>query len=106
MLSNDFFFIKIFLHDCLAVGDVKYPKFTGDGFLALPTVTSGYTEFEILIKFKPSTDSGLLLFISEYPDAKGDFFSLGLINGFVEFRFVNCSLKSANFSRKSYEDMI
>jgi coxsackievirus/adenovirus receptor len=71
-----------------AVGNIKFPKFSGDSFLTLPAVTSGDIELEIVIKFKPSSDSGLLLFTSEHADGKGDFFSLGLINGFVEFRYV------------------
>lgn len=73
---------------CDKVRRVKYPQFSGvDSFLALPRLTNGYKEFEISVKFKPSSDSGLLLFTSEHPTGKGDFFSLALVNGHVEFRF-------------------
>ncbi|XP_061175117.1 pikachurin-like [Saccostrea echinata] len=66
---------------------VKYPQFMGDSFLTLPPITSGYRDIEISVEFKPASDSGLLLFSSEHSQAKGDFFSLVLVNGFVEFRF-------------------
>lgn len=87
------FCLDIYKHGHLCqffpVRRVKYPQFSGvDSFLTLPRLTNGYKEFEIFMKFKPSSDSGLLLFTSEHPTGKGDFFSLALVNGHVEFRCV------------------
>jgi hypothetical protein len=75
---------------------VRYPKFSGSGFLALPTLRGADREFVIDIDFRPddatlkSKNGGnrLLLFGSEHPDAVFDFFSLALTeDGQIEFRY-------------------
>ncbi|XP_037502808.1 pikachurin-like [Rhipicephalus sanguineus] len=43
--------------------------------------------FEVQITFKPEKDHGLLLYNGQQEDGSGDFISVGLTNGYVEFRF-------------------
>jgi hypothetical protein len=40
----------------------------------------------IFLEFKPTGQFGLLLFSSEFEDARSDFFSIALIDGYLEFR--------------------
>ena len=66
--------------------EVRYPRFLGNSFLALPVLKTGYKSLDILLEFKPTAKYGLLFFSAEFEDARSDFFSVALINGFVEFR--------------------
>ena len=81
---------------------VRYPKFDGSGYLALPVLRGADQQFVVDLDFRPdvamtsSSDatptSGrveLLLFSSDRDDAQFDFFSVTrLQNGQIEFRFV------------------
>lgn len=42
---------------------------------------------EIIIVIKPNKPDGLFLYNGQKMDRTGDFISLNLVNGFVEFRF-------------------
>ncbi|CAI9728070.1 pikachurinpikachurin-like [Octopus vulgaris] len=66
---------------------VRYPKLNGRGYLAFPVLRDAYKQFRIYLEIKPESPNGLLLFASEKPDARGDFFSVALVDGQVEFRF-------------------
>jgi len=80
---------------------VRYPKFDGSGFLALPVLRGADQQFIIDIEFRPDeemtssndTPTGhvqLMLFTSDRDDAQFDFFSVTrLQNGQIEFRCVN-----------------
>ena len=46
----------------------------------------GYKEFAVAVEFRPEAKNGLLIFSSEFDDARKDFFAITLNNGFVEFR--------------------
>ncbi|KAK6179410.1 hypothetical protein SNE40_011777 [Patella caerulea] len=72
---------------CQKYISVRYPQFFGMGYLALPVLKDGYKEFTIVVEFRPQAQNGLLLFSSETESAKSDFFSIALIDGYVEFRF-------------------
>jgi len=65
---------------------VKYPKFSGSGYIAFPVLRGAFKEFIVDVEFRPDLDSGLLLFSSDHPEARFDFFSVVLIQGHVEFR--------------------
>ena len=67
--------------------EVRYPRFLGNSFLALPVLKTGYKYLDILLEFKPTAKYGLLFFSAEFEDARSDFFSVALINGFIEFRY-------------------
>ena len=67
---------------------VKYPKFDGDGYLAFPVLKDSYKQFEVHLEFRPDDINGLVLFSGEMKNAESDFFSLALVDGFVEFRYL------------------
>ncbi|CAH1774566.1 unnamed protein product [Owenia fusiformis] len=66
---------------------VRYPRLIGSGYVAFPVLRNAYKEFSATIEFRPELNNGLLLFSSEHVDAKADFFSVALIDGYAEFRF-------------------
>ncbi|XP_065291473.1 basement membrane-specific heparan sulfate proteoglycan core protein isoform X27 [Dermacentor albipictus] len=65
------------------------PRFTQAplSYMKLPTIVNAYMGFEVQITFKPEKDHGLLLYNGQQEDGSGDFISVGLTNGYVEFRF-------------------
>lgn len=67
--------------------EVRYPRFHGNSFLALPVLKTGYKHLDLLLEFKPVAKYGLLLFSAEFEDARSDFFSVALIDGFIELRY-------------------
>ena len=71
---------------CVAELEVRFPRFRGTGYLALPVLRDGYKEFAVAVEFRPEAKNGLLIFSSEFDDARKDFFAITLNNGFVEFR--------------------
>lgn len=72
---------------CERAIDVRFPRFRGTGYLALPVLRDAYKEFAVAIEFRPEAKNGLLLFSAEFENAHKDFFSITLVNGFIEFRF-------------------
>ncbi|XP_013414404.1 pikachurin [Lingula anatina] len=66
---------------------VRYPKFMGTGYVSFPVLRRAFKEMTVTLEFRPDTQNGLLLFSGEHPDAHTDFFSVSLIDGYVEFRF-------------------
>ena len=66
--------------------EVRFPKFRGTGYIALPVLQDAYKEFSIGLEFKPIAMNGLLLFTAEFENGEKDFFSIALVNGYVEFR--------------------
>ncbi|XP_077509167.1 basement membrane-specific heparan sulfate proteoglycan core protein-like isoform X46 [Amblyomma americanum] len=65
------------------------PRFTQAplSYMKLPTIVNAYMGFDVQITFKPEKDNGLLLYNGQQEDGGGDFISVGLTNGYVEFRF-------------------
>ncbi|OQV20149.1 Agrin [Hypsibius exemplaris] len=62
------------------------PSFGGKSYFELRPI-SGYTQMTIELEFKSHVLDGILLYNGQKPDGSGDFVSLSLNNGFVEFRF-------------------
>ncbi|RWS31437.1 Basement membrane-specific heparan sulfate proteoglycan core protein-like protein [Leptotrombidium deliense] len=64
------------------------PKFSQNpnSYLTLPTLPDANLKFEIQISFKPTDANGLILYNGQQPQS-GDFISLGLNEGYVEFRY-------------------
>lgn len=54
--------------------------------MTMPTLPDAYLTFDIEISFKPEAPNGLLLYSGQQPRT-GDFMSLGLNEGYVEFRY-------------------
>ncbi|KAL4236805.1 hypothetical protein ACF0H5_005192 [Mactra antiquata] len=72
---------------CEHIVDVRYPRFYGNSYLALPVLKNGYKEIDLQLEFKPTAQYGLLLFSSEFEDARSDFISVAIIDGLIEFRY-------------------
>lgn len=62
------------------------PEFAGKSFLEFTRIQS-FSQISIKIEFKPMETEGLLLYNGEDEKTKGDFISLAMVNGHVEFRF-------------------
>lgn len=61
------------------------PKFTGDSWLALPTLRDAYMQFDIEVSFKPSDPNGIILYNSQNQNGTGDNLILQLVDGVPEF---------------------
>ncbi|XP_052124491.1 basement membrane-specific heparan sulfate proteoglycan core protein isoform X6 [Frankliniella occidentalis] len=70
----------------VVTGVVPYFAQAPNSFMALPTLIA-YMTFNISISFKPERSDGLILYNGQQSGGSGDFVSLGLNGGFVEFRF-------------------
>lgn len=46
-----------------------------------------YNKVQVELEFRTFTDSGILLYSQQQRDGSGDFLSLALVDGFVEFRY-------------------
>jgi len=67
---------------------VKYPRFVGDGYLALSPVRRRFDQLTATIVCRPETNNGLLLLNSDSVDAKQDFFSVALVDGRAVLTYV------------------
>ena len=68
--------------------DIYVPSFSGSSylqFIGLRRTVLSYAEVEMV--FKPTDKDGMLFYNGYTTDRTGDFISLGLVNGYVEFRF-------------------
>ncbi|KFM78257.1 Basement membrane-specific heparan sulfate proteoglycan core protein, partial [Stegodyphus mimosarum] len=70
----------------IVTGVVPYFSQTPLSYMKMPTLSDAYLNFEVEIAFKPESMNGLLLYNGQKRD-QGDFISLTLNNGYVEFRF-------------------
>ncbi|XP_047735915.1 agrin [Hyalella azteca] len=62
------------------------PSFQGNSFLEIKKIKA-YNKVQIELEFRSFTSSGLLLYTQQQEDGEGDFLSLAVVDGFVEFRF-------------------
>lgn len=67
--------------------EVRFPRFRGRSYLALPTLRDAETVLQVTIKFKPEYHEGLLMYSGENQNLAGDFVAVLLHQGFVEFRY-------------------
>ncbi|XP_022699692.1 pikachurin-like isoform X1 [Varroa jacobsoni] len=67
--------------------DVKYPSFSGNSYIVLPTLRDAHRSMQISLEFKPETHNALLLYSGEQANLQGDYVAILLVEGFVEFRF-------------------
>ncbi|KAK0077851.1 hypothetical protein PV326_009744, partial [Microctonus aethiopoides] len=73
------------------------PQFTGDGFLELPCLEGVGKAFSIELWFLTRATDGLLLYNGQLNNGRGDFISLNLVHGKIQFRF-NLGSGIANIS--------
>jgi len=70
---------------------VKYPRFMGDGYVALSPLRGGggggLDELTAVIVCRPETSNGLLLLNTDTIDAEHDFFSVALVDGRAVFTY-------------------
>lgn len=69
-----------------AASQVRFPRFRGTSYLALPTVKDAERSMQVNIDFRPEKNEGLILYSGEKSTLEGDFVALLLNEGFVEFR--------------------
>jgi len=69
-----------------AVKDKSIPSFSGKSHLLLGRVQYVSRDVSVVMRFKPLRSDGLLLYTAQYDDGRGDFLSLSLRHGYVEFR--------------------
>ncbi|XP_059489147.1 agrin-like isoform X3 [Neocloeon triangulifer] len=62
------------------------PAFDGHSFVQLKRLKA-YNKFSIEIEFKTYANDGILLYNQQKTDGTGDFISLAIVNGHVEFRY-------------------
>lgn len=64
----------------------EVPSFSGYSYIRLQPLKA-YHKLSIEIEFMSYSDNGILLYDQQRSDGRGDFVSLALIDGFVEFRY-------------------
>ncbi|XP_074593031.1 pikachurin-like [Brevipalpus obovatus] len=67
--------------------EVRFPRFHGRSYLALPTLRNAHKMMQVTIEFKPEYHDGILLYSGEKQNLEGDFIAIILYQGLVEFRF-------------------
>ncbi|XP_078656989.1 pikachurin-like isoform X2 [Branchiostoma floridae x Branchiostoma belcheri] len=87
-------------YQCQEEVEVRYPRFQGESFLSFPQLVASNMRFRVSLEFKAESLDGLLMFSGKYRDGRGDFFSIALVNGHVQFRF-NCGTGPANITTNS-----
>ncbi|XP_049625003.1 pikachurin-like [Suncus etruscus] len=76
--------------DCSEDITIQYPRFYGYSYLAFSSLKNSHKSFQITLQFKADFhNNGLLLYCGHNEQGKGDFMSLVLNEGTLNFRF-NC----------------
>lgn len=76
--------------DCSEDITIQYPRFYGYSYLAFSSLKNSHKSFQITLQFKADFhNTGLLLYCGHNEQGKGDFMSLVLNEGTLNFRF-NC----------------
>ncbi|CAL4160851.1 unnamed protein product, partial [Meganyctiphanes norvegica] len=64
----------------------QIPGFSGISYLEVKKIKA-YNKVQVELEFRTFTDSGILLYTQQQKDGTGDFISLAIVKGFVEFRY-------------------
>ncbi|XP_073957154.1 agrin-like isoform X3 [Choristoneura fumiferana] len=65
---------------------IETPSFDGFSYIRLKPLKA-YHKLNIDIEFKAFTENGVILYNQQKSDGTGDFVSLALVNGYLEFRY-------------------
>ncbi|XP_026732130.1 agrin-like [Trichoplusia ni] len=65
---------------------IETPSFDGTSYIRLKPLKA-YHKLNIDIEFKAFSENGVILYNQQKPDGTGDFVSLALVNGYLEFRY-------------------
>ncbi|XP_049843588.1 basement membrane-specific heparan sulfate proteoglycan core protein isoform X30 [Schistocerca gregaria] len=71
----------------VVTGVVPYFSQEPNAYTKLPTLSQAYVGFDVSVSFRPDSPDGMILYNGEKSGDEGDFISLGLVDGRVEFRF-------------------
>lgn len=71
--------------DGLIATYIETPSFDGTAYIRLKPLKA-YHKLNIDIEFKTFSENGVILFNQQKSDGTGDFVSLALVNGYLEFR--------------------
>ncbi|XP_064642356.1 agrin-like isoform X19 [Lineus longissimus] len=63
------------------------PKFNGDSYIEYKYNDNAYTKIAFEVWFLTYQDNGVLLYNGQNKDGKGDYLSLNLVNGYLQFKF-------------------
>ncbi|KAG5885807.1 hypothetical protein JTB14_001416 [Gonioctena quinquepunctata] len=77
------------LHCEMEYKDVQIvtPEFNGSSFIQFPRLEGIKKAFSIEVSFMPTASNGLILYNGQMKNGKGDFISLNLARGYLQFRF-------------------
>eukprot|EP00112_Aurelia_sp_Birch-Aquarium-sp1_P015773 Seg3520.1 transcript_id=Seg3520.1/GoldUCD/mRNA.D3Y31 product=Pikachurin protein_id=Seg3520.1/GoldUCD/D3Y31 len=75
-------------HHCSNRTILTIPKFSNSSYLQFESLgSSAWSKLDIEMVIKPASDNGLLLYNGDKIEGEGDFVSIALQSGIVEFRF-------------------
>ncbi len=89
-ITDDKYFSILFV---ITAVEIRFPRFRGTSYLALPTLRDAHRSMQINIEFRPEHYDGVLLYSGEQQTLEGDFIAVILNQGFAEFRSVNMTVK-------------
>ena len=69
------------------VSSFMVPRFSGNSYLQLTKMDNTDQMLDIEVEFRSSTMHGILLYNAQNSDARGDFISLAINDGYVEFKY-------------------
>ncbi|XP_033609084.1 agrin isoform X4 [Cryptotermes secundus] len=67
--------------------EVFIPEFNGDSYLELPRLEGVGRAFSLEVWFLSREPDGILLYNGQLTNGKGDFISVHLVNGYIQFQF-------------------
>lgn len=76
---------EILAKDGLTVTYIDTPSFDGSSYIRLKPLKA-YHKLNIDIEFKAFSENGVILYNQQKADGTGDFVSLALVKGYLEFR--------------------
>ncbi|XP_045484151.1 agrin isoform X4 [Pieris rapae] len=74
------------LKDDSPIAYIETPSFDGSSYIRLKPLKA-YHKLNIDIEFKAFSENGVILYNQQKYDGTGDFVSLALVNGYLEFRY-------------------
>ncbi|XP_067207512.1 agrin-like isoform X4 [Linepithema humile] len=66
--------------------DYEIPSFDGKSYVRMNRLKA-YHKFSIEVEFKTYADNGIILYNQQKSDGTGDFVSLAIVDGYVQFRY-------------------
>nr|XP_022901915.1 agrin-like isoform X3 [Onthophagus taurus] len=79
--------------------DISIPEFNGSSFVEFPKLEGIGKSFTFEVFFLSKVNNGLILYNGQMKNGRGDFISLNLVHGYVQFRF-NLGSGIANITSK------